>query len=228
MTSKEPQRLPQEIYVRRRVAAAAVLVVVVLLLVWLASVLFGGDDPENPEQAAATTTAEQTESSAAETHTSTTTETSTSVTSSASAEPTETTEAAADKKTCELDDLKLTVRTNPTTVTGNQQPEFFLAVENPTGGDCVIDTSEEQLRFEVYDLTTNQRLWSDIDCNRPMLSGKETFEAGQTRQFSAVWSRTTSAPGACEARQSVPAGGYFLHGVFGNNASPAETFNVGD
>lgn len=225
VTSQEPQRLPQEIYVRRRVAAAAVLVVLLVFLAWLGSVLLGGDDSENPDSAAVTTTSETTSSTPAETTTATTTETSTAVTSSEE-KPTESTQAAAAKTTCELGDLQLAVRVTPTTVTGNQQPEFFVDVKNPTKADCVIDTSEEPLRFEVYDLNTNQRLWSDIDCNRAMLTGEETFKAGETRHFNAVWSRTTSAPGACEARQPVPAGGYFLHGVIGNNASPAETFNV--
>ncbi len=195
VTSQEPQRFPQEIYVRRRVAAAAVLVVLLVFLAWLGSVLLGGDDSENPDSAAVTTTSETTSSTPAETTTATTTETSTAVTSSEE-KPTESTQAAAAKTTCELGDLELAVRVTPTTVTGNQQPEFFVDVKNPTKADCVIDTSEEPLRFEVYDLNTNQRLWSDIDCNRAMLTGEETFKLGRP----ATSTRCGPAPRAHLAR----------------------------
>ena len=106
------------------------------------------------------------------------------------------------------------------------QPVFYMEVENPTDTDCVIDLDDNLLRFEVYDMASNDRIWSDTDCYPPVVDGTETFKAGQKRGFEARWSATASQPGQCDARPAVAAGSYFLHAVIGDNASDAAPFNI--
>lgn len=101
-----------------------------------------------------------------------------------------------------------------------------MTVNNPTAVDCEVDLSDNVLRFEVYDLATNQRIWADVDCNPSEGDGEETFEADSERHYQAVWSRTTSSPDTCASREPVGAGSYFLHGVIGQNASNSHTFNL--
>ncbi len=129
---------------------------------------------------------------------------------------------------CNLDSLKVEAQTDTGDYQPGQLPVFHISITNPTKADCVIDTSKDSLRFEVYSMQDNSLLWVDTDCNDPVVSGEETFKAGATRVFEAQWSRTVSAPNQCSPgeRTEVPSGSYYLHGVIGNNASAPVPFNL--
>ena len=101
-----------------------------------------------------------------------------------------------------------------------------MEVENPTDTDCVINLDDNPLRFEVYDMASNERIWSDIDCYPPVVGGTVDFAPGEKRRWEARWSGTASQPGQCDNRAEVKAGSYFLHGVIGENASEASPFNI--
>ena len=216
------------IYKRRRMAALLVLLVVIALIIWAVVALRGGSsepEEEQPTNAVVTSSMESFTTSSSSSKESTTEATTEEETSSA--EPTATSTVAADaKKTCELSDLVISASTNQPTFSGSAQPELFMTVHNPTAVDCEIDLEENKLRFEVYNLATNARIWSDVDCNPAVEDGTSVFPAGEDRYFQATWSRTTSAPNQCNNRTDVPAGGYYLHTVVGNNPSPAVTFNL--
>ncbi|MEJ4098919.1 hypothetical protein V5S96_00850 [Corynebacterium mastitidis] len=240
MSPQQHDRLPEEIYVRRRVAAAVVVIVAVAALIWAAVALGGGSEEE--QQPASTSAAVQ-ESTA---HTPSSAEASTSASeeaessentespeSSESEEPSEepseaatSTVAAAAKRTCELGDLEITAKTSQATFREGDKPTFYMTVKNPTAADCQINLDEETLRFEVYAMADNSRVWSDVDCNPSEGSGKRSFPKGEERHFESVWSRTTSAPRQCEARKPVEPGAYYLHAVIGTHASPAQPFNL--
>ncbi|WP_225990241.1 hypothetical protein [Corynebacterium sp. 11A] len=220
MNTPRPQkRLPDEIYMRRRVAAVVILVVVIGLLVWIISALAGGDDNSTGPDNAAQTTA--TSSSDEETNTdgadAASEEASTSTETSAKEEP---------KPSCRLEDLEIRAEMRQSEFEPNQTPTFYMIVNNPTKVDCAIDLSKEQLRYEVYNLDTSERVWADTDCNPPEDDSEKVFEAGTETNYEAQWSKTTSAPGQCDNRQRVPSGAYFLHTVIGDNASEAVTFNL--
>ncbi|MCQ9343631.1 hypothetical protein [Corynebacterium kozikiae] len=207
-------RLPEVYYQRRRAAAAAILVIVVLLLV----AVFALNRPDTSAPAAQTSTVITTTTAAP---------------ASASSEPTETeteTEtqapAATEASGCTLADLEITAETDFANYPADSQPVFYMTVRNPTQEDCVINLDQDVLRFEVYAMDTNQRMWADIDCNPAVGNGEETFAAGSERYFEATWSRTTSAPEQCEDRAPVPAGSYYLHTVVGDNPSQPATFNL--
>ena len=221
------RRLPEEIYVRRRVAAVVVLLVVIGLVVWgLTAFANRGDEPEAPV-AVETTTTESTTSTTASSEESTTETTAASTSEEPSEEPSETAVAAESKDTCELADLRITATSDRPSYGPNVQPTFYMTVANPTDADCEINLDDEQLRFEVYNLETNNRVWADTDCYPSVLSGDETFEAGDERSFQAVWSRLESQPGQCSNRTPVEPGPYFLHAVIGSNPSDAHPFNLG-
>ncbi|MDK8845755.1 hypothetical protein QP888_04355 [Corynebacterium sp. MSK297] len=133
-------------------------------------------------------------------------------------------EAHATSGACELHDLSVTAHSDKAYYAGGDQPTFYMSVENPTDHDCVVNLDENPLRFEVYDLNTNHRMWADTDCYPAVITGNQEFKAGQTRHFEAVWSKTNSAPGECNHRPATPEGNYFLHAVVGDNASDALTF----
>lgn len=245
--------LPQEIYTRRRVAAVVVILAVVALVVWALAAFArsGGDDSAETSTAPAstlvTTPTEPNPGEGTGTETTATgTETVTSATDTASsdaaateepgqsegAEPTATDAAAlAAKKTCELSDLQLRTELNKTAFAPGDpasERKFSVIVHNPTGGDCVIDTDENPLRFAAFSIEREgfQQIWSDTDCNKPMVTGKETFAAGESRRFTAAWSGLDSAPERCDARQPAAAGAYAAVGFLGENSSEPVTFNI--
>lgn len=240
MGTPNNNRLPDEVYVRRRVAGVVVLLVVIALIVWGLVSLSGGNEEETEpaaattDQAAETTPEEtettETEETSATSGTSETSETDETSETSESEDPTESTAASGTedaRQSCELSDLQVSVSSDQPSYSAGAEPTFYLSVHNPTAADCEIDLSEDTMRFEVYSLATNERIWSDVDCNDPVGDGEETFEADTERNFQAVWSRTTSSPDDCSAREPVPAGSYFLHGVIGSNASNSLPFNLG-
>lgn len=228
MTNRSPRRLPEEIYVRRRVAAAVVILILVGLLVWglVAFAGRGGDDTETTT-AAQTTTAETSAVTSAVTSASRTKETSAAETSEPEETETESAEPEEPKNSCELSDLRIVASSDRPSYGDGDQPTFYMTVENPTAADCELNLDDEELRFEVYNLENNERVWADTDCYPSVLTGEETFEAGDERRFQAVWSRLGSQPGQCNNRQDVGTGAFFLHAVIGDKASDAHTFNLG-
>mgnify|MGYP006971577073 CR=1 FL=1 len=245
--------LPQEIYTRRRIAAVVVILALVALVVWALTAFArsGGDDAqETPTAPPSTLVTTPTEPNPGETSgTETATETNSSGTETASsdaaateeqkpgesegAEPTtkEDAEALAAKTTCELSDLQLTTELNKTAFAPGDpasERKFSVVIHNPTGGDCVIDTDENPLRFAAFSIEREgfQQIWSDTDCNKPMITGKETFVAGESRKFTAEWSGLDSAPQRCDARQTAAPGAYAAVGFLGENSSDPVTFNI--
>lgn len=228
------------IYRRRRIAALVILLVVIALAIWGLTSLGGESSEEtDTDTAAATTTLDNSVDITPETTTESTTEKTTAASSSPedaagssvsaaegtteeSPEPT-----GAPKESCELSDLIITAGSNKPNFAPGEEPQLYMTVENPTAADCEVDLDDEVLRFEVYDLATNARVWADVDCNPAVETGTRVFPAGEERYFQAIWSRTTSAPERCSNRQPVPAGAYFLHTVIGDNPSQALTFNLG-
>ena len=220
MSNQRP--LPPEIYMRRRVAALVILLVIVALLVWGLSVFArsGKTDetentPETVSEAPSTTLATEPTVQLSEEST------------PSSTQPSEETVAAPVKKgSCELADLEIHASSNQPSYAIGVQPVFYMEVKNPTDTDCVINLDDNLLRFEVYDMATNDRIWSDTDCYPPVAAGNVEFAPGEKRRWEARWSVTASQPGQCDNRPEVKAGSYFLHGVIGDNASDASPFNI--
>ncbi|WP_235839483.1 hypothetical protein [Corynebacterium urinipleomorphum] len=245
---EEHRPLPQEIYTRRRVAAVVVILAVVALVVWALTAFArsGGDDveetPTPPPSTLVTTPTEPNpgEESGTETTTGTSDAAATEESKTGESESTEPTkatsspedaEALAAKKTCELSDLQLSTDLNKTAFAPGDpasERKFSVTIHNPTGGDCVIDTEENPLRFAAFSIDREgfQQIWSDTDCNKPMITGKETFAAGESRKFTAEWSGLDSAPQRCDARQPAAPGAYAAVGFLGENSSEPVTFNV--
>ncbi|MDO4911609.1 MAG: hypothetical protein Q3972_07680 [Corynebacterium sp.] len=221
--------LPHYIYVRRRIAAAVIVLVVILLLSIVIGSLRGSSSTEN---AAETTTATSEQPSITATDI-TIGEVSTAAptgTATASSSATSSTTAAAANSTataCSLNDLVITATSDRPNYADGMQPVFYMTVRNPTNYDCTIDLSANVLRFEVYDLATNQRIWSDVDCNTSEDTGSRVFPANSDVYYEARWSRTNSAPGQCTDRQNVPNGSYYLYTLVGSNHSDPYTFNLG-
>lgn len=228
--------LPEEIYKRRRVAALIIVIVLAVVLIWAAVAAFGGDSDDSvaasSESSAATTSAESTSESE-------TTSTSESESASESAseeakdgeegaseskEPEESVQAAKDN--CSLEDLEVRTSMLNYSVPDGELPKFFMTVTNPTATDCKIDLDENSLRFEVYKMTDNERVWSDTDCYASVQTGEQTFPAGKDLKFEAEWSRQASEPGKCTDRPAAEPGAYFAHTVIGDNSSPPQDFTL--
>ena len=207
---------------RRRVAALVILLVIVALLVWgLSAFARSGktdeteNTPETVSEAPSTTLATEPTVQLSEEST------------PSSTQPSEETVAAPVKKgSCELADLEIHASSNQPSYAIGVQPVFYMEVKNPTDTDCVINLDDNLLRFEVYDMAANDRIWSDTDCYPPVAAGNVEFAPGEKRRWEARWSVTASQPGQCDNRPEVKAGSYFLHGVIGDNASDASPFNI--
>ena len=208
---------------RRRVAALVILLVVVALLVWALSAVArsgGGDSAEETtSEAPASTIETEPTVSAPEEPSSEPSEPAPVASSSVEAAPART-------GACELKDLRITAMPNQPSYVAGTQPVFYMEVENPTDTDCVIDLDENILRFEVYNMRTNEKMWADTDCYEPVVAGTQTYKAGQKQGYQARWSGTVSQPGQCEDRPAIEPGSYFLHTVIGDNASDAAPFNI--
>lgn len=229
--------LPEEIYKRRRVAALIIVIVLAVVLIWAAVAAFGGDSDDSvaasSESSAATTSAETTSESATSSADSTSESESESESASESEakdgaseskEPEESVHAA--KDTCSLEDLEVRTSMLNYSVPDGELPKFFMTVTNPTAADCKIDLDENSLRFEVYKMADNQRVWSDTDCYASVQTGEQTFPAGKDLKFEAEWSRQASEPGKCTDRPTAEPGAYFAHTVIGDNSSPPQDFTL--
>lgn len=243
-----PKPLPREIYVRRRLAALVAILVLVVILIWAATALFGGSSEEKEEgsqpAAASSSLAQPAEQPTTAQAEETATETEEATSESADEKPakdgadnadaadkpeeSQPTELAVDpsKTECSLEDLMVMAKTNEDSVPGGKMPTFYMEVFNPTTKDCSINLDEQQLRFEVYKMGSNERVWSDTDCYASVETGTQTFKSGETRFFQADWSRKRSEPGKCTDRPEADSGAYFLHTVIGENYSAALPFNL--
>lgn len=227
---------------RRRVAALVILLLVVALVIWGLS-SWAGRGSADTETTGGTATATATEPApiteptvpapedTSSTATVTTTSTRAGAESSEGEEPeaeSETEAAAAPiaKGSCELGDLQVKALTEQSSFSVDDQPVFFMEVHNPTDTDCELDLGDDALRFEVYDMASNQRIWADTDCYPSVVTGSQTFEAGGDRSFKARWSVKGSQPGQCTSREQVEPGSYYLHTVIGDNASDPTPFNL--
>ena len=233
MTQKKP--LPEEIYKRRRVAALIIVLVLAVVLIWAAVAAFGGSSEEPADTAAPAPTSadEETSSSAAPESSGTVSETKTSAegaseSKAAESEPSSAAPASSEaaKKTCDLADLQVRTSMLNYSVPEGELPKFFMTVTNPTAADCTIDLDKNLLRFEVYKMADNQRVWSDTDCYASVQTGSQTFPAGKDVKFEAEWSRQASKPGECTDRPAAEPGAYFAHTVIGDNSSPPQDFTL--
>lgn len=236
--SRKP--LPREVYMRRRLAAVVVLVLVLLLLWWLIGSLGGNDEGQDvasdqkTETSQSSTTAAPSESSPASSSETQSGEPSESAKGSDKpgdkpADASETTKAAEKpkKNTCELGDLEIVAKPGAPSFAPDAVPNFYVTINNPTAAECKIDLDKDKLSFEVFTLNNYQRVWGDLDCNESGASGERTIKAGESVKYSLEsWSRTTSRPNACEARQPVGPGSYLLYAHVGDNTSKPATFNL--
>lgn len=234
---KQNKPLPEEIYKRRRVAALIIVIVLAVVLIWAAVAAFGSDSDESvaasSESSAATTSSESTSESSttsadstseSESESESVTESEAKDGASESKEPEESVHAA--KDTCSLEDLEVRTSMLNYSVPEGELPKFFMTVTNPTAADCKIDLDENSLRFEVYKMADNQRVWSDTDCYASVQTGEQTFPAGKDLKFEAEWSRQASEPGKCTDRPTAEPGAYFAHTVIGDNSSPPQDFTL--
>lgn len=241
----EHNRLPKVIYVRRRVAAVVVLLAVVALLLGVMQ-LVSNRSADQPDQSAAAVTSDAPYPAKGTDGASAGKDGDDKAASSDKKDADKADKDSKDagdkdskdgkgskdtaeepkKQSCELSDLQISATSDKPSYEEGQLPEFYMTVKNPTAADCTIDLRDNPLRFEVYNLSTNRRVWSDLDCNQPVDGTSRIFPAGSERYYRAVWSRTDSEPGQCGQRNPVPAGSYFLHTVIGNNPSEAHPFNL--
>ena len=224
MSTPQNKRHPEIIYIRRRIAAVVILVVVAGLLIWLMSVVGGGNKTNAEDPSAVATTASST-AAPSSTSSASASSTDSAPSDARSTEPTTSAERGT-KNTCELKDLVISARSDQDSFDAGQQPRFYMTVDNPTNVDCEIDLAENPLRFEVYDLATNKRIWSDMDCTPTNEQDSRVFPAGEQRYYEVIWSRTSSAPNSCNKRENVPEGGYYLYTLVGTNHSDPITFNL--
>lgn len=229
-------RLPEIYYRRRRVAAVvAILLVVIVVVAVLARMSRNSiNTPVATDAAIATSTTEKPAPTSTEKATTISETTAGSQTDSKAEEVSETaskssepSESVTAKGSCELADLQIEASADHPNYNAGDLPSFFMTVRNPTDADCEIDLTQQVLRFEVYTLDTNQRVWADIDCNDPVGTGTKVFKAGEEKYYKTQWSRLYSDPQTCTGRAEVAPGGYYLHTVIGDNASAPFTFNLG-
>ena len=233
-------KLPPEIYRRRRIAALVLLLVILVLLGWGISALVSRGDSEDAEPVnvsrddgkEVSPPGKPKEPYAPKSDKDSKKDKSDKDAKKENKESDDpakddTQAALAEKKDCSLADLQVTANSDQPNY-GDEQPTLAITVHNPTGGECRVNLDEQQLRFEVYDLATYERIWSDVDCNDSEGHGELVLAPGEEISYAAKWSRLTSAPNKCSEadRVPVPSGSYIFYGLIGDNNSDAYTFNL--
>ena len=227
--------LPPEIYRRRRIAAGVGLLVLVLVLVLIVRAITGGGGDSTETAADSSTssaTAGSSESATGSADASSgvsTSETSGSSEASEASEGADPSESrtAEPTGTCNVDDLRLEVRSGAPTYAGGQLPDFIMSVTNNSEADCTVDLEANPMSFEVFNLASYERIWGDTDCNEPTASEDIDLAAGESRNFALTgWSRTTSAPDQCADRADAGTGAFLLYGHLGDKVSEPATFNL--
>ncbi|HJG46362.1 hypothetical protein [Corynebacterium variabile] len=227
--------LPPEIYRRRRIAAGVGLLVLVLVLVLIVRAITGGGGDSTETAADSSTssaTAGSSESATGSADASSgvsTSETSGSSEASEASEGADPSESrtAEPTGTCNVDDLRLEVRSGAPTYAGGQLPDFIMSVTNNSEADCTVDLEANPMSFEVFNLASYERIWGDTDCNEPTASEDIDLAAGESRNFALNgWSRTTSAPDQCADRADAGTGAFLLYGHLGDKVSEPATFNL--
>lgn len=221
-------QLPPEIYRRRRIAAVVILIVLLLLIVWVVKAIAGDDTPAQQTTVSRTDGKAEKPSADPKAPYEASASASEAATKSAGEKSSEEPSPLANKKDCTLQDLELIASTDRPNY-GSEQPELALTLKNPTGGTCNINLDQNTLRFEIYELASYKRIWSDLDCHASEGKGSIAIEPGKEVVYSVKWSRLSSAPGKCtEAdRQTVGEGAYMLYGLVGYKHSDVHTFNLG-
>lgn len=227
--------LPPEIYRRRRIAAGVGLLVLVLVLVLIVRAITGGGGDSTETAADSSTssaTAGSSESATGSADASSgvsTSETSGSSEASEASEGADPSESrtAEPTGTCNVDDLRLEVRSGAPTYAGGQLPDFIMSVTNNSEADCTVDLEANPMSFEVFNLASYERIWGDTDCNEPTATEDIDLAAGESRNFALNgWSRTTSAPDQCADRADAGTGAFLLYGHLGDKVSEPATFNL--
>lgn len=228
--------LPPEIYRRRRIAAGVGLLVLVLVLVLIVRAITGGGGDSTETAADSSTssaTAGSSESTTRSADASSSASTSgTSGSSGASSEESEEADPSESRTaeptgTCNVDDLRLEVRSGAPTYAGGQLPDFIMSVTNNSAADCTVDLEANPMSFEVFNLASYERIWGDTDCNEPTATEDIDLAAGESRNFALNgWSRTTSAPDQCADRADAGTGAFLLYGHLGDEVSEPATFNL--
>lgn len=248
MSGSSRRPLPPEVYLRRRIAAGVILIVIIALVWWAIASLSSSKkadtaasgvtheavQPPFAQDTAVQTSAASDKNSEEEKKASPSTSSGDTVTTSvASSENTSTSASAsataeeAKQDTCSVADLRITAKPSKPEYASTELPNFFVSIYNPTKADCLVDFDSARLLFEVFTLNDYKRVWGDLDCNKPEVTGEVKIKAGDTKNYElGAWSRTTSAPNQCEKRQPVAAGGYMLYAHVGDNNSDPATFNL--
>jgi hypothetical protein len=226
--------LPPEIYRRRRIAAGVGLLVLVLVLVLIVRAITGGGGDSTETAADSSTSSASAAPSESATGSAGASESASGeVSASGSAEESEgadtsRTSDAEPSGACNLDDLQLEVRSGAPTYAGGQLPDFIMSVSNTSDEDCTVDLEANPMSFEVFNLTSYERIWGDTDCNEPTATENIDLAAGESRNFALNgWSRTTSAPDQCGDRADAGTGAFLLYGHLGDRVSEPGTFNLG-
>ncbi|WP_313006365.1 hypothetical protein [Corynebacterium variabile] len=228
--------LPPEIYRRRRIAAGVGLLVLVLVLVLIVrAITGGGGDSSETAADSSTSSASAAPSESATGSADASSSASTSETSGSSVASSEESEGADPSEsrtaeptgTCNVDDLRLEVRSGAPTYAGGQLPDFIMSVTNNSEADCTVDLEANPMSFEVFNLASYERIWGDTDCNEPTATEDIDLAAGESRNFALNgWSRTTSAPDQCADRADAGTGAFLLYGHLGDKVSEPATFNL--
>ena len=160
-------KLPPEIYRRRRIAAAVFLVIILVLLGWGISALVNRDSedsepvnvtrddgkevtpPEQPKEPYAPKSDKDSKNDKSDKSDKDAKKGDKEGEDSAKDDAQA---ALASKKDCSLADLQVTATSDQPNY-GDEQPTLAITVHNPTGGECRVNLDEQQLRFEVYDLS---------------------------------------------------------------------------
>ena len=100
---------------------------------------------------------------------------------------TESAEPEEPKNSCELSDLRIVASSDRPSYGDGDQPTFYMTVENPTAADCELNLDDEELRFEVYNLENNERVWADTDCYPSGLTGEETVQVLRQKRPGALF-----------------------------------------
>ena len=107
---------------------------------------------------------------------------------------------------CRPREITVSVTTNASTYSADEQPQFTLFVTNDGTVTCRRDVGQSALELVVS--SGDVQVWSSDDCNPGGPSAVRTFGPGDQWSQAVTWSLQQSAPGCPSAEPLAPAGSY--------------------
>jgi hypothetical protein len=216
-TPRDPVgRLPQKVYIRRRLTVLVVLLALIAIVVLVIVRPGSNDGPpvaaaDTPTPTASSTAAAEDAAAAAAAAAADATAATPAPDPAPESSPAPAVAEASTPVACAAGAVTITPVTDSDSYVAGQQPQLSLSMTNTSSTPCVINAGTSQQKYTIT--SGSDTYWTSTDCQVGASDTQALLEPGQTVTSAPfAWDRTRSTPDTCGiTREAVPAGGASYH-----------------